>query len=69
MTETRGTSDALQFRKPARAKRRRHRIARRSSLALADFAAANRRESLVDDRTDPFEDDLHDETCSEPAPV
>jgi hypothetical protein len=69
MTETWGTSDALRSASLLRARRRRHRIARRNSFALSDFAAANRRESLVDDRTDPFEDDLHDETCSEPAPV
>lgn len=48
-----------------RARRRRHRIARRNSFALSDFITVNRRESFVDDRADPFEDDLHDEACSE----
>jgi hypothetical protein len=48
-----------------RARRRRHRIARQSSLALADFAAANRREPFVDDPADTFEDGLHDAARSE----
>ncbi|MBJ7402402.1 MAG: hypothetical protein JHD07_03540 [Bradyrhizobium sp.] len=68
MIETQGRAMLFSSANLLRARRRRYRIARRNSFALSDFASANRREPLVDDRADPFEDDLHDEARSE-SPV